>query len=230
MAIRTAALTAAMALALSSCGDPNQLTEDRISAIVSEEIRLNPCIQFYGDGPLFAEAYVNGESVDMQDFLLSNEPFPVTVRIGGFDNFIAPRFQEYEAAGLLASKMESKQTGMIGGPVEFRTYDLTNLGRSLYQVGEKKVFRDRPARKNPLFCAGKGTVSEVVNFVIPAEGANTTRVTFRWNTVDGNGNVVSALPDQPWVGIGSYRSDRVPLEGEGAAMLTLTNNGWEALE
>lgn len=223
-------MTAGLALVLSSCGDPNKLTEDRISQIVSEQVRLNPCIQFYGDGPLFAEAYVNGASVEMQDFLLSNEPFPVTTRIGGFDNFTAPRFQEFEAAGLLTSKMESNQTGMLGGPVEFRAYDLTDLGRSLYQVGEKKVFRDRPARKNPLFCAGKGQVAEVVNFVIPSEGANTTQVTFRWNTVDDKGNTISALPDQPWAGIGSYKSDRLPLEGDGTATLTLTNNGWEVLE
>lgn len=230
MATKGAALFAGIALALTGCSDSDTLSEATISRVVSEQVRLNPCIQFYGDGPLFAEAYVNGGSIDMQDFLLSNEPFPVTIRVGGFDNFMAPRFQEFEAAGLLVSKLESTQTGMIGGPVELRTYDLTNLGRSLFQLGQKKVFRDRPARKNPLFCAGKGQVTEVVNFVIPAEGANTTRATFRWNTVDADGKPVSTLPEQPWAAIGRFNSDRLPLEGDGTASLTLTNNGWELLE
>lgn len=230
MAAKCIALMAGFGLALTSCSDHNTLTEDTISKVVAEKVRLNPCVQFYGDGPLFAEAYVNGNSVEMQDFLLNYEPFPVTIRVGGFDNFISPRFQEFETAGLLESKMESKQSGMLGGPVEFRTYNLTALGQSLYQVGEKKVFRDRPARKNPLFCAGKGQVSEIVNFVIPAEGANTTRATFRWNTVDENGNSFSILPERPWASIGSFNSDRLQLEGVGTATLTLTNNGWELLE
>ena len=228
--MRHIAKMAALTFALASCSDPNALTEDTISKVVSEKIRLNPCIQFYGDGPLFAEAYVNGGNVDMQDFLVNNEQFPVTIRVGGFDNFIAPRFQEFETAGLLTSKLESKQSGMIGGPVELRTYDLTALGQSLYQVGEKKTFRDRPARKNPLFCAGKGQVAEIVNFVVPADGANTTQATYRWNTVDADGNLVSTLPAQPWSAIGGYKSDRLLLEGDGTASLTLTNNGWEVLD
>ncbi|MGH6651422.1 MAG: hypothetical protein ACREB7_09860 [Sphingopyxis sp.] len=229
MMVKRAALFSALIFSLCSCGDPNALTEDRISEIIADEVRLNPCIQFFGDGPLFAEAHVNGARVEMADFLKANEPFPVTVAIGGFDNVTAPRFQEFEAAGLLASKLEGEQTGTMGGPVQYRRYDLTERGRALYQLGEKREFRDRPARKNPLFCAGKGQVAEIVNFVIPAEGQNTTQVTIRWNTVDDKGNVIDALPGDPWSKIGSYRSDRLPLEGEGSAMLTLTNNGWELL-
>lgn len=225
-----AALLMGLALTLGSCSDPNALTEDRISEIVSEEVRLNPCIQFFGDGPLFAEAYVNGVRVEMADFLNGNEPFPVTVAIGGFDNVTGPRFQEFEAAGLLVSSLESEQTGMMGGPVQYRRFDLTDLGRSLYQLGEKKQFRGRPPRTNPLFCAGKGQVSEVVRFIVPSEGQNTTQVTYRWNTVDTGGNIVSALPDQPWANIGNYQSDRLPLEGEGTATLALTNNGWEVMD
>lgn len=214
---------------VSACSDPNELTESRISEIVTEHVRLNPCIQFYGELPRLAQAIVNGAEVEMQDFLRSNEPFPVTIRVGGFDNFIAPRFQEFEAAGLLTSRMESRQTGMLGGPIELRTYDLTDLGRSLYQVREERLLPDQPAHKNPLFCAGRGQVTEVVNFVVPAEGSNTTRVTFQWNTVDDNGNIVSAPPENPWSRIGSFRSDRLTLEGQGTAMLTLTNNGWEVM-
>lgn len=224
------ALMAGLALVLSSCGNPNALTEDRISEILAKQVQLNPCIPFYGDGPLFVEAYVNGSAMEMQNFLQNNEPFPVTVRIGGYDNFVAARFQEFEAAGLLISKLESEQSGMMGGPVQYRTFDLTDLGRSLYQVGERRFTRDAPAHKNPLFCPGKGQVAAVVNFVIPAEGANTTRVTYRWNTVDGKGSVVSTLPNKPWAQIGSYESDRLPLEGEGTAILMLTNNGWAVLE
>ena len=232
MATGRAALMAGLALTLSSCGDPNELTEDRIADILSEKVRLNPCMEFLHPALLGAMGgvIVNGAEVHMRDFLQSNDPFPITIRVGGFDEVFSSRYQEFEAAGLLTSKVEGEPSTGFGGRVEHRSYDLTDLGRSMYQTVEQEGRSGSPAGKNALFCAGKGQVAEIVNFVTPAEGENATRVSFRWNTVDDKGNAISTLPDQPWAGISPGRGRSLPqLEGEDTAMLTLTNNGWEVL-
>lgn len=222
-----------LALALSSCGDPNALTEDRISEVLAAKVRLNPCMEFLGPSmaPPMGGVLVNGAEISMRDFLQSNEPFPITIRVGGFDEFLSGRYKEFEAAGLLTSQLEGEPSTGFGGRVEQRRYDLTDLGRSMYHTVEEGGRPGQPARKKALFCAGTGQVAEVVNFTVPAEGANATRVTFRWNTVDGNGNPISTLPDQPWAGISPGRRGSLPqLEGEDTATLTLTNNGWEMLQ
>lgn len=233
MSNRRLVLIAGLAIALSSCGDPNELTEDRIADILSEKVRLNPCMEFLHPSLLGAMGgvMINGAEVRMRDFLQNNEPFPITIRVGGFDEVFSSRYQEFEAAGLLTSKIEGEPSTGFGGRVEHRSYNLTDLGRSLYQTVEQKDRSGSPAGKKALFCAGKGHVAEIVNFVIPAEGANTTRVAYRWNTIDDKGNEISALPDQPWAGISPGRGSSLPkLEGEDTAMLTLTNNGWEVLD
>lgn len=213
---------AGLALSLSSCGDPNALTEDRISEVISEKVRLNPCIEFHGRGAMRGEAYQNGAPLDLWAYLESNELFPVTIRVGGFDEFGSLRYQEFEKVGLLTSRPDGGVPGAFGKTDELRRYDLTDLGRSMYQVWKEKAI-EGPARNNALFCAGKGQISEIVNFVIPAEGQNSTTVSYRWNTVDGTGNPISVLPDNPWAGISGPRP---VLEGEGTALLTLTNKGW----
>ncbi len=220
------ALITGLALALSSCGDPNALSEDRIPEIVAAKVRFNPCVEFQRDISM-ASAYVNGAPIAMREFLQANDPLPITIPVFGLNGTPPPPYGDFEALGLLASQpVEGAHEYMASG---LRRYDLTPLGRSIYQVGEKKDSSDRPPRKNPLLCPGKGQVAEVVNFVVPAGGQNSTTVTYRWNTVDTNGNVLTTLPDQPWAGIGNNPSRRPQLEGEETATLTLTNNGWEVL-
>lgn len=219
------ALAAGLALSLGSCADANALTESRARDLMAKTVRYYPCVDFNVEHSSEA-VYLGGAAVDIRTFLSNNEPFPVTVAVARRDRPISGNdwntaFRKLQRAGLATSKPAGSITA-DGETKELRTYELSDLGRSMYQIIEK----NRRGKTGFGFCWGKGQVIELVGYVPPAKGEKLKKVTFRWNTVDSEGNPLRALPDSPWTKI--FFGRRPPLlDGERTATLTLSDGGWE---
>lgn len=218
------ALAAGLTLSLGSCADGNALTESRARDLMAKTVRYYPCVGFNVE-PSSEAVYVGGAAVDVRTFLSNNDPFPITVAVARRDQPISgdtlnTSFRRLQRAGLATSKPAGSITA-DGGTKELRTYELSDLGRSMFQIienGSGKVAFG--------FCWGKGQVVELLDYAPPAKGEKSKKVTFRWNTVDSKGNPLLALPDGPWTKV--FFGPRPPLlDGERTATLTLSDRGWE---